>query len=245
MIRIALAIESLVMRTNHHTHVGQVVNEPSQLLAQHRMLFHQGPFSMIERSRHGLRKIDDPARYAYQPYVMQQGADLKNLPLLRRHLQSVGDGGAKFTRAPRLRAEAGVKCLQRLQTKLDRTVEVALKRMVQGRKLPVLFRFASHAPLQGLIQGAQLRIHSYGCPMQFRVAGDQFMALDAILDRHEQFFPQPWLDDKTENLPAVDRFDDDVQFQNSRHQNSGRVRLNAFGMCEKIQPAQLWHSMIS
>ena len=62
--------------------------------------------------------------------------------------------------------------------------------------------------------------------LKLRVLADQFIALNAILNGREKFFAQPRLDDKPENFPLVDRFNDRVEMQNSGDENPRGIGLN-------------------
>ena len=181
-IRVTSPIEPLVVGANHQSHVGEVMDEPGQLLAQNRMLLHQCPFGFIQGRRGGLRELNDSARNADQSDIVEQRAQLEHLPLLRRHFQALRHRFAHLQRAPGLGSEAGIKRLQNLQAEFDRAVEVALQGVIQSPELAVLFSLTSHLRRQAASQLRQLAVHRHGGAVQLRVTSDQLIPLDAVFD---------------------------------------------------------------
>src|SRR5690242_14271009 len=99
------------------------------------MLLDQQSFRVSESTGIDLGETNDSARHADQANVMEPGAKLKDLPLLRRHLQTIGNGFAQLENPSGLRSQARIERLHRFQAEFNGLVQIPVQRIIQSDKL--------------------------------------------------------------------------------------------------------------
>src|SRR5439155_18656092 len=78
-IRIALAVEPLVMRADDQTHPGQGMGKIGQLLPERRVLLHERLLGVVELAGGLLPPLDELAGHPDQSDVVHPGADFQSL----------------------------------------------------------------------------------------------------------------------------------------------------------------------
>ena len=145
---------------------------------------------------------------------------------------------AESEHAPRLLPQEGIERLHRLEAELKGTIQVLAEGLVEPVELAVL-------GIEPGELGSQALVHRDGLRVQGVVMGNQLVTLDRVLDRDEQFFAQPRLDNEAIDFALVDGINHRVQAKNSRNQNAHAVRLDFPRLSEEFQAGQRRHLLIA
>ena len=233
------------MTANDRADLAQMVGEAGQLLAEHRMLLHNGHLGRREGYGGFFPALDELARHAHESDVVEPRGDFERLALLGRQVQSLGHRAAQLKDASRLRAERRVKRLHRAQAKLDRALEVFVEGVVELFELLVLLGDAGDLLFQREVHLRELLVHRHGGDLEHLVLADEIVALHRVLHGDEQFLAEPRLDDETVDFPLVDRVDDGGEIQHRRDEDARGVGLEQLHLREEFQTGEHRHLLVA